>query len=128
MRFILIYFVYLVSLSLTAQQFSERKIERILKKISAFEQAYVALSVEPLNSSKPKAFYQGENYMTPASNIKLLTFLAAVQNIDSIPALYFHKQDSIMHFKATGYPLLFHPFYPDPELDFFFNQKFLIYE
>ena len=124
MRFVLNYFVYLVSLSLTAQQFSERKIGRILKKITAFEQAYVALSIEPLNSSKPKAFYKGENYMTPASNIKLLTFLAAVQNIDSIPALYFHKQDSIMHFKATGYPLLFHPFYPDPELDFFFNQKY----
>ena len=124
MRFILNYFVYLVSLSLTAQQFSERKIGRILKKITAFEQAYVALSIEPLNSSKPKAFYQGENYMTPASNIKLLTFLAAIQNFDSLPALYFHKQDSVMHFKATGYPLLFHPFYPDPELDFFFNQKY----
>ena len=124
MRFILTCFIFLVSLSLTAQQFSERKIERMLKKISAFEQAYVALSVEPLNSSKPKAFYQGKNYMTPASNIKLLTFLAAVQNFDSLPALYFHKQDSIMHFKATGYPLLFHPFYPDPELDFFFNQKY----
>ncbi|MAV78885.1 MAG: hypothetical protein CBD31_00580 [Flavobacteriaceae bacterium TMED171] len=124
MRFRLICFVFLISLSTKAQEFSERKIKRMLKKIPAFQQAHVALSVEPLNSLKPKAFYQGENYMTPASNIKLLTFLAAIQNFDSLPALYFNKQDSIMHFKATGYPLLLHPFYPDPKLDFFFNQKY----
>ena len=29
-----------------------------------------------------------------------------------------------MHFKATGYPLLFHPFYPDPDLASFFDQKY----
>ena len=29
-----------------------------------------------------------------------------------------------MHLKATGYPLLFHPFYPDPELASFFKQKY----
>ena len=96
----------------------------MLKKIPAFEQAHIALSVEPLNSSKSVAFYQGENYMTPASNTKLLTFLAAIQSFDSLPALYFKEKDSIMHFKATGYPLLFHPFYPDPELAFFFEQKY----
>jgi D-alanyl-D-alanine carboxypeptidase/D-alanyl-D-alanine-endopeptidase (penicillin-binding protein 4) len=62
--------------------------------------------------------------MTPASNVKLLTFLAAIQNFDSLPALYYKKKDSIMHFKATGYPLLFHPFYPDPELASFFDQKY----
>ncbi len=96
----------------------------MLQKIPAFEQAHIALSVEALNTSKPKAFYQGGNYMTPASNVKLLTFLAAIQNFDSLPALYYKKKDSIMHFKATGYPLLFHPFYPDPELASFFDQKY----
>ena len=30
-----------------------------------------------------------------------------------------------MHFKATGYPLLYHPFYPDTELASFFDQKYL---
>ena len=62
--------------------------------------------------------------MTPASNVKLLTFLAAIQSFDSMPALYFKEKDSIMHFKATGYPLLFHPFYPDPDLASFFDQKY----
>ena len=117
-------FLFLISISLSGQRFSQRKIVRMLKKIPAFEQAHIALSVEPLNSSKSVAFYQGENYMTPASNTKLLTFLAAIQSFDSLPALYFKEKDSIMHFKATGYPLLFHPFYPDPELAFFFEQKY----
>ena len=97
----------------------------MLKKIPVFDQAHIALSVEPLNTSKPKAFYQGGNYMTPASNTKLLTFLAAIQIFDSLPALYFKEMDSIMHFKATGYPLLFHPFYPDTELASFFDQKYV---
>ena len=111
-------------MSLMGQRFSKRKIGRMLKKIPAFEQAHIALSIEPLNTSKPKAFYQGENYMTPASNTKLLTYLAAVQTFDSLPAVFFHQQDSIMHFKATGYPLLYHPFYPDHDLTSFFDQKF----
>jgi len=117
-------FLFMISISLSGQRFSQRKIVKMLKKIPAFEQAHIALSVEPLNTSKAVAFYQGENYMTPASNTKLLTFLAAIQSFDSLPALYFKEMDSIMHFKATGYPLLFHPFYPDPELAFFFEQKY----
>ena len=124
MRWRLSCFLFLLSLSLCGQQFSKRKVGRILKKIPVFEQAHIALSIEPLNSSKPKAFYQGGNYMTPASNTKLLTFLAAIQYFDSLPVLYFQKQDSIMNFKATGYPLLFHPFYPDPKLDSFFKQNY----
>ena len=124
MRLILTCFMFMMCLSLSGQQFSHRKISRILKKIPVFDQAHIALSVEPLNTSKPKAIYQGAHYMTPASNTKLLTFLAAVQNFDSLPALYYKEQDSIMHFKATGYPLLFHPFYPDPELASFFNQNY----
>ena len=124
MRPMLTVFLFLISISLSGQRFSQRKIVRMLKKIPAFEQANIALSVEPLNTSKSVAFYQGGNYMTAASNTKLLTFLAAIQSFDSLPALYFKEKDSIMHFKATGYPLLFHPFYPDPELAFFFEQKY----
>ena len=110
-------------MSLFGQQFSERKIKRMLKKIPQLEQAHLAVSVVPLNETKPKASYQDQHYMTPASNTKLLTFLAAVQQFDSLPALYYREQDSLLHFKATGYPLLFHPFYPDTTLAAFFEQK-----
>lgn len=74
------------------------------------------MSVVALNEAKPKASYQDKHYMTPASNTKLLTFLAAVEKFDSVPALYYKEKDSLLHFKATGYPLLFHPFYPDTTL------------
>ena len=95
----------------------------MLKKIPQLEQAHLAVSVVPLSETKPKASYQDQHYMTPASNTKLLTFLAAVQQFDSLPALYYREQDSLLHFKATGYPLLFHPFYPDTTLAAFFEQK-----
>lgn len=113
-----------MSFSLSGQNISQRKISRMIDKIEAFDQAHIAVHIESINSRRTKIEYAGDDFMTPASNTKLLTFLAAVESFDSLPALYFHKQDSIMHFKATGYPLLFHPFYPDPRLESFFNQKY----
>jgi hypothetical protein len=38
----------------------------MLQKIPAFEQAHIALSVEALNTSKPKAFYQGGKLYDPS--------------------------------------------------------------
>ena len=98
------------------------------KQIEAFDKAHVAISIVPINASKPIAKYQADNFMTPASNIKLLTFLAAIENFDSLPALYYRDQDSITHFKSTGYPLLLHPLYPDTELlSFLKNKQSLVY-
>ncbi|MDA9602256.1 D-alanyl-D-alanine carboxypeptidase, partial [Flavobacteriaceae bacterium] len=95
----------------------------MLDKIEAFNKAHVAISIAALKTSKPIAKYQADHYMTPASNIKLLTFLAAIENFDSLPTLYYRDQDSITHFKSTGYPLLLHPLYPDLELISFLKQK-----
>ena len=62
--------------------------------------------------------------MTPASNTKLFTFLAAVQTFDSLPALeYKIENDSVVKFRSTGYPLLLHPFYPDTLLLDFLSKK-----
>ena len=114
---------FLFGFSLFSQSFSERKISRMLNKIEAFNKAHVAISIATLKTSEPIATYQSDHFMTPASNIKLLTFLAAVESFDSLPALYYYQKDSITHFKSTGYPLLLHPLYPDPELFFFLKQK-----
>ncbi len=123
MRYIITSLLFLIGFSLYAQNFSERKISRMLSEINALKNAHVAISIFPLKSSKPIASYQAGHYMTPASNIKLLTFLAAIESFDSLPALYYYKKDSITHFKSTGYPLLLHPFYPDIGLASFFNEK-----
>ena len=128
MRFTSAALFFLFGFSLSAQNFSERKISRILNKIEAFNNAHVAISIVPLRGSKPIATYQADHYMTPASNVKLLTFLAAIENFDSLPALYYRDQDSITHFKSTGYPLLLHPLYPDTELlSFLKNKQSLVY-
>ena len=106
------------------QQISSKRIARQLKKIPAFHQAHVAISIFALGDQKQVASYQGSHYMTPASNVKLLTFLAAKQQFKKLPAVhYFKENDSLIHFKATGYPLLLHPFYGETTLASFFNQS-----
>ena len=128
MRYSITALFLLFSLPLSAQNFSERKISRMLDKIEAFNQAHIGISVASLKTSEPIAIYQADHYMTPASNIKLLTFLAAVESFDSLPAIYYQQNDSITHFKSTGYPLLLHPFYPDPKLlSFLKNKQSLVY-
>ena len=82
----------------------------MLNKIKAFDKAHVAVSFAALKTSESIASFQADHYMTPASNIKLLTFLAAVESFDSLPSLYYHEKDSVTHFKSTGYPLLLHPY------------------
>ena len=100
----------------------------MVSKIEALNKAHVAISITPLKGSKPIVSYRADKYMTPASNTKLLTFLASIESFDSLPALYFHDNDSITHFKSTGYPLLLHPFYPDKELYSFLKGKnYLVY-
>ena len=69
------------------------------------------------------AEFNAHHYFTPASNVKILTFLGALQTFDSLPALlYFKTPSGTLHFTATGYPLLLHPKYPDHELFSFLNQ------
>ena len=115
-------FFLLISFSVFSQKVSERKLKKLIEKIPAFENAHVAIRVE--KSEKVLADYNGSKYMTPASNTKLLTFLGAIQTFDSLPALeYFVENDSVIHFKSTGYPLLLHPFYSDTLLFNFLNQE-----
>ena len=124
MRLIWQIWIFLFGFSLMGQSFSERKISRMLKKIPVFEKAHISIHIESIDISRPNASFQEEHYMTPASNIKLFTFLASLQNFDSLPSLYYHyEKDSIIHFKSTGYPLLFHPLYPDSLLGSFFEQN-----
>ena len=128
MRYLVTCLIFLSGLSLFSQNYSDRKINRILSKIEALNKAHVAISISNFKGSKPIVSYQADQYMTPASNIKLLTFLASVESFDSLPALYYQDKDSVTHFKSTGYPLLLHPFYPDEELYSFLKGKnYLVY-
>jgi D-alanyl-D-alanine carboxypeptidase/D-alanyl-D-alanine-endopeptidase (penicillin-binding protein 4) len=119
-------FFLLLSFSFcNAQALLELRIKRQLRKIPAFEEAFVGVSVSELEISKPIVSINEAKYMTPASNTKLLTYLGAIQNFDSLPSLYYSvKNDSVILFKSSGYPLLLHPFYSDPKLSTFFKQDY----
>lgn len=107
------------------QSLLELRLKRQIKKIPTFKEAFVAVSVSELETSESLVSINENKYMTPASNTKLLTYLAAVQNFDSLPSLYYSiKNDSVIKFKSSGYPLLLHPFYPDTDLTNFFKQDY----
>ena len=118
-KYFLVFFVFFCA---SGQKISERKIKKWINQISVFDKSHVGIRVEGI--SKIYADYNGSKYMTPASNTKLFTFLAAVQTFDSLPTLeYKIENDSIVSFRSTGYPLLLHPFYSDSTLLNFLSKK-----
>ena len=111
-----------------SQKYNKR-IERKIKKIEALKGAHIAVGLEDLISGKKFIAIDDNKYMSPASNTKLLTFLASINTFDSIPLIkYFIENDTILNFKSTGYPLLLHPLYEDQNLlSFFENSSQLVY-
>ena len=114
--------IFLVTSNVYSQIIKEKKLKKWIEEIPAFDKAHVAIRVE--DEVNIYADYNGSKYMTPASNTKLFTFLAAIQTFDSLPALeYKTVNDSLIKFRSTGYPLLLHPFYPDTLLLDFLSQN-----
>ena len=123
-RLILFFGIFFYSVLLGGQIISERKLLRKIEKIPQLSKAFVGISIIDIESDKSLASLNENRYMTPGSNIKLFTFLGAIQTFTKIPALEYYKEnDSITHFRSTGYPLLLHPFYPDNKLEQFFKEK-----
>jgi D-alanyl-D-alanine carboxypeptidase/D-alanyl-D-alanine-endopeptidase (penicillin-binding protein 4) len=120
-----VFFLLLTFSFCNAQALLELRLKRQLRKIHAFKEAFVGISISELKTSKSLVSINEAKYMTPASNTKLLTYLGAIRNFDSLPSLFYSiKNDSVILFKSSGYPLLLHPFYPDPKLTDFFKQDF----
>ena len=117
-----LFFIFLIGFNLHGQHLSSRKISRIVKKNPVFSKSHVGVAVQRLGSNKKIKGVQFSKYMTPASNLKILTFLGAIQTFDSLPIINYALINKELHIKSTGYPLLFHPRYPDIELEFFLNS------
>ena len=119
-------FLIVASVSL-GQKISEKRLKKEIDKITVFKNSFVGIHLISLKNRKVIARLNSDNYMTPASNTKLLTFLGAIQTFNKFPSLeYAIESDSIFHFRSTGYPLLFHPFYNDEVLEDFFKSKKLL--
>ena len=122
MKYLFLFF--LSGFSVFSQNIKERKIERIINRSSVLDHSHVSFSIQPLaKESKRIKGFQTKKYMTPASNNKLLTFLAAIETFDSLPVINYKEINDTLHIEPTGYPLLFHPIYPDKEMEKLLNSK-----
>ena len=114
--------LFFISSNIFSQRISSNKISRIINKNPAFERSHVAVAIQPLGMDKKIKGVSQSKYMTPASNTKLLTFLGSIQTFDSLPIINYSFLNKELHISSTGYPLLFHPKYPDNELETFLNS------
>ena len=105
----------LIGFNLNAQ-LSNNKIKRWISSQDNLKNAYVSIAIKPLKKDKKIKGANFNKYMTPASNLKLLTVLASIKSGDSINSLKYKFVSDTLHISPTGYPLLEHPLYPDAEL------------
>ena len=128
MKQIVITLSFLIVTSVSSgQKVSKKRLKKEINKITVLKNSFVGIHLISLENKKVIASLNSNNYMTPASNTKLLTFLGAIQTFNKLPALeYAIESDSIYHFRSTGYPLLFHPLYNDEVLEDFFKSKNLL--
>ena len=110
---------------LHAQKRLERQLNRSIAKEAVFQGAQVSVSIFDLEQKKEVVSLQSDKKILPASTIKLVPFLGALQTFGfSLPALHYKKQDGRFYFWSSGYPLLGHPSLAnDDVLTFLKKQK-----
>ena len=125
MKWYLCFFSLLVSFGfLNAQKKLERKFNRSIAMETAFKGAQVSISVFDLEEKKVVVSIQSDKNMLPASTIKLVTFLGALQTFGfTIPLFHYKKQGSRFYFWSSGYPLAAHPNYANEEAFAFLKKQ-----
>ena len=119
------FFSLLVSFGfLHAQKKLERKFNRSITKETAFKGAQVSIGVFDLQEKKEVVSIQSDKNILPASTIKLVTFLGALQTFGfKLPLFHYKKQDGRFYFWSSGYPLLAHPNYANEEAFAFLKKQ-----
>ena len=115
--------IFSVFTNIYGQRISERKFKKIIEKEDSFNGSIISAVFLDLKKNKNIVDFQSNRYMTPASNIKLLTFLATISIFDSIPSVEYIKKNNKFYFRSTGYPLLGHPKYEDKILADFLKKQ-----
>jgi len=125
MKWYLLFFSLLVSFSfLYAQKKLERKFNRSIAMETGFKGAQVSISVFDLEEKKEVLSIQSDKNMLPASTIKLVTFLGALQTFGfTIPLFHYKKQGSRFYFWSSGYPLVGHPNHANEEVFVFLKKQ-----
>ena len=109
-------------------QISNKKIENWISKNNELDGSVVSIAVKRIDKDK-KITGSGINiYMTPASNVKILTVLGSIYYGDSIPIINYIAYRDTLKISPTGYPLLSHPKYRDKDLEKFLKKfKYIEY-
>ena len=109
-------------------QISTKKIENWISKNNDLDGSVVSISVKRIDKDKKIVGSGNDIYMTPASNVKILTVLGSINYGDSIPILNYKVYNDTLKISPTGYPLLSHPKYIDKDLEKFLKKfKHIVY-
>ena len=102
-------------------QISSNKIENWISKNNELYGSVVSIAVKRIDKDKKIVGSGIDIYMTPASNVKILTVLGSIYYGDSIPIINYKVYNDTLKISPTGYPLLSHPKYRDKDLEKFLN-------
>ena len=109
-------------------QISDKKIENWISKNNDLDGSVVSISVKRIDKDKKIVGLGNDIFMTPASNVKILTVLGSINYGDSIPILNYKVYNDTLKISPTGYPLLSHPKYRDKDLEKFLKKfKYIEY-
>ena len=111
-------------------QISSKKIDRWVSKNENLNGSVVSIAIKELKKNKKTYGININTYMTPASNVKILTVLGSIYFGDSIPILKYKvsRSNDTLRISPTGYPLTAHPKYVDKDLEKFIKPySFILY-
>ena len=100
-------------------QISSKKIDRWVSKNENLKNSVVSIAVKELDKNNKIKGINLNTFMTPASNLKILSVLGSIYAGDTIPIIKYNFSNDTLRISPTGYPLLFHPKYQNKELEKF---------
>ena len=103
-------------------QISSKKIDRWVSKNENLKNSVVSIAIKELNKNKKIRGININTFMTPASNLKILSVLGSIYVGDTIPVIKYNFSNDTLSISATGYPLLSHPKYQNKELEKFVDS------
>ena len=103
-------------------QISSKRINRWVAKNEILKNSVVSIAVKELNKNKKINGININTFMTPASNLKILTVLGSIYVGDTIPIIKYNFSNDTLKISPTGFPLLAHPKYQNRELEKFVNS------
>ena len=106
----------------TYSQISNKKIDRWVSKNENLKNSVVSIAIKELNKNKKIRGININTFMTPASNLQILSVLGSIYAGDTIPVIKYNFSNDTLRISPTGYPLLSHPKYQNKELEKFVNS------